>query len=79
MHSLPSLNCFAAPCPRSCLQSTLQPLWAKVQDLFKECFNMYTFPELQKKLERFSPAVGNPAAQLLLKRGRKWVQGHVHA
>lgn len=42
-----------------------------MRELFKECFQMYVFPDLQKKLDRFGPAVANPAAQLLLKRGRK--------
>lgn len=47
------------------------PLHTKLDDLFRQTFAVHTFPELQKKLDRFSAAVGNPAAQLLLKRGRK--------
>jgi hypothetical protein len=39
--------------------------------MLKECFQLFVYPELQKKLEKFSPAVANPAAQLLLKRGNK--------
>ena len=47
------------------------PLQSKVDDLFRQCFAVNTFPELQKKLDKFSTAVANPAAQLLLRRGRK--------
>ncbi len=54
-------------------KANLIPLLTKMDELFKGCFELYTFPDLQKKLEKFSPAVANPAAQLLLKRGRKWV------
>ena len=52
-------------------KSNLMPLQTKLDDLFRQCFMVYTFPELQKKLDKFNTAVVNPAAQLLLKRGRK--------
>lgn len=50
-----------------------QQLSFKLNRLFKECFAMFTFPDLQKKLTKFEPATQNPAAALLLKRGRKCV------
>ena len=52
-------------------KANLMPLQSKVDDLFKQCFAVNTFPDLQKKLDKFSTAVVNPAAQLLLRRGRK--------
>mmetsp|Transcript_22905 Transcript_22905/g.58437 ORF Transcript_22905/g.58437 Transcript_22905/m.58437 type:complete len:440 (-) Transcript_22905:427-1746(-) len=51
-----------------------QQLSYKVMRLFKECFAMHTFPDLAKKLSKFEPATQNPAAALLLKRGRKLVE-----
>lgn len=60
-------------CPTCWLpaQASYQQLSYKLMSLFRECFSMHTFPELTKKLAKFEPAVHNPAAQLLLKRGRK--------
>ncbi|KAF5840410.1 hypothetical protein DUNSADRAFT_16787 [Dunaliella salina] len=52
-------------------QAPFQPLSIKLQSLFKDCFALYTFPDITKKLARFEPCVQNPAAQLLLKRGRR--------
>jgi hypothetical protein len=47
------------------------PLQTKLDDILRHCFVMNIFPDLQKKLDKFSAAVSNPSAQLLLKRGRK--------
>lgn len=46
-------------------------LSAKLYLLITETFNKTYLPELSKKLARFEPATQNPAAALLLKRGRK--------
>eukprot|EP00198_Chlamydomonas_reinhardtii_P009683 XP_001699020.1 predicted protein [Chlamydomonas reinhardtii] len=43
----------------------------KVTALFRECFAASSFPELQRRLERFTPAVNNSNALLLLRKGRK--------
>eukprot|EP00955_Chlamydomonas_euryale_P092340 364699-Chlamydomonas_euryale.AAC.8 len=58
---------FAADTP----QSMLQPLWAKLNVLFRNCIQPYVFPELQKKLNKFGDAVNNAPAQLLLRRANK--------
>mmetsp|Transcript_37672 Transcript_37672/g.83892 ORF Transcript_37672/g.83892 Transcript_37672/m.83892 type:complete len:441 (-) Transcript_37672:2613-3935(-) len=55
-------------------QASYNQLSLKLMTLLRESFSIHTFPELQKKLDKFSPAVTNPAAQLLLKRGRKLVE-----
>lgn len=55
-------------------QAHMTPLSKKIKDLFTLSFSVYFFPDLSKKLEKFSPAASNPAAQLLLKRGRKLVE-----
>ncbi len=52
-------------------QASYQQLAYKLSFLFRDCFTLYTFPELQKKLARFEQATTNAAAALLLKRGRK--------
>lgn len=54
-------------------QAAFQQLSFKLQSLFTECFAMHTFPEITKKLVKFEACVHNPTAQLLLKRGRRWV------
>lgn len=55
-------------------QPNMMSLSSKLQELLKDSFLLHTFPDLTKKLEKFSPAVGNPAAQLLLKRGRRLIE-----
>uniref|UniRef100_A0A7R9VJD9 Uncharacterized protein n=1 Tax=Chlamydomonas euryale TaxID=1486919 RepID=A0A7R9VJD9_9CHLO len=61
---------FAADTP----QSMLQPLWAKLNVLFRNCIQPYVFPELQKKLNKFGDAVNNAPAQLLLRRANKLIE-----
>ncbi|GAX72798.1 hypothetical protein CEUSTIGMA_g253.t1 [Chlamydomonas eustigma] len=65
---------YAAMSPAEAGKASMVPLQTKMDELFKNCFDVYLFPELQKRLDRFSAAVSNPAAQLLLKRGRKLVE-----
>ncbi|KAL6756834.1 hypothetical protein V8C86DRAFT_2641855 [Haematococcus lacustris] len=55
-------------------QASYQQLSFKLMSLIKDCFAIYTFPELTKKLARFESATNNAAAALLLKRGRKLVE-----
>ncbi|GLC43541.1 hypothetical protein PLESTM_001484500 [Pleodorina starrii] len=52
-------------------QAAYNHLSVKVTALFRECFAASTFPELQRRLERFSPALNNSNAMLLLRKGRK--------
>ena len=65
-----SYHRYAAELPS---QATYTQLSIKLVSLFGECFSVYTFPDLSKKLDRFSVAVSNAAAQLLMKKGRKYV------
>mmetsp|Transcript_34108 Transcript_34108/g.61492 ORF Transcript_34108/g.61492 Transcript_34108/m.61492 type:complete len:458 (-) Transcript_34108:462-1835(-) len=52
-------------------QAAYTHLSVKVGSLFKECLGLSTFSDLQKKLERFRPALLNSNAMLLLKKGKK--------
>jgi predicted kinase len=53
------------------LQAPFQTLSQKLMSLFRESFSNHTFPYITKKLAKFEPCTHNPAAQLLLKRGRR--------
>ncbi len=52
-------------------QAAYNHLSLKVTALFRECFASSSFPDLQRRLERFTPAVNNSNAMLLLRKGRK--------
>lgn len=54
-------------------QASSNYLSLKVLALFREVLSTHTFPDLQRKLERFTPALSNSNALLLLRKGRKWV------
>lgn len=55
-------------------QASSNYLSLKVLALFREVLSTYAFPDLQRRLERFTPALSNSNALLLLRKGRKWVQ-----
>eukprot|EP00798_Chlamydomonas_sp_ICE-L_P014421 gene14421-20427_t len=55
-------------------QASYTQLSGKLSALMKECFSMYSLPELQRKLDRFRPAAENTAAAMLMQRGRKLVE-----
>ena len=55
-------------------KSAMTLLATKFKELLNSCFSIYFFPEVSRKLDKFSQASSNPAAQLLLKRGRRLVE-----
>lgn len=52
-------------------QAAYNHLSLKVTALFRESFALSSFPEIQRKLERFAAASNNSNAMLLLRKGRK--------
>ena len=54
-----------------CEQASYSQLSFKLATLLRESFFLYTLQDLQRKLDKFRPAVENTAAAMLLQRGRK--------